>query len=225
MIITNFNFKGGIAKTETTINISIGLKAQGASVLAVDLSRQANLTKHFGHNDDELEKQGRTIGHSLLHGVPLANIIIPGKKSYEPDIVPSSMMYEDTVDAWLEGYNPINPLSLKNALDQVRHNYDYIVIDAPPEEIIPSVVALIASDYILVINSTERRATEGLEKLLYIIRDVKTRFNNHNLKIFGVLPTLFTKTTLTTESTLREYAMLWSNWVFTSLILSTLVPT
>ena len=181
-IIAVVNQKGGVGKTTTAVNLTAALTEAGKRVLLCDFDPQANATSGLG-----LEK--RKLHHSvydvIINDVPAKEVIAATPYG---DVLPASA---DLAGAAVELITMPEPnYRLKNALAQVRDEYDMILIDCPPSLELLTLNGLAAADGILVPVQCEYYALEGLADLMTTLRLAKKRMNP-NLEIFGVLLTMF----------------------------------
>ena len=181
-IIAVVNQKGGVGKTTTAVNLTAALTEAGKKVLLCDFDPQANATSGLG-----LEK--RKLNHSvydvIINDVPVKQVIAATPYG---DVLPASA---DLAGAAVELITMPEPnYRLKNALAQVRDDYDMILIDCPPSLELLTLNGLAAADGILVPVQCEYYALEGLADLMTTLRLAKKRMNPE-LEIFGVLLTMF----------------------------------
>lgn len=181
-IIAVFNQAGGVAKTTLTMNLGYQLAQRGRRVLLVDLDPQASLTTFMGLESYDLEhiiadalldEEGELPIHRNLHGM---------------DLVPANLNLS-AVEIQLASVMA-REIRLKQALESVRLNYDYIAIDCPPSLGILSILGLTAATHVLVPVQTHFKAFKGVELLLDTIAKVRKRVNP-NLAIAGFIPTLY----------------------------------
>ena len=178
-IISIANHKGGVGKTTTTVNLAAGLNQKGKKVLCIDLDPQTNLTQSLGVNEYEY-----SIYDSLTQNSDL--IPIPIRKGF--DIIPSHI---DLSGAEVELINePGREYILKELLNKIKANYDFVFIDCPPALGLLTVNAFVASDKLLIPLQAEFLATQGLAKLIEIIEKVKERINPE-FELGGVILTQF----------------------------------
>lgn len=183
-IIAIANQKGGVGKTTTCVNLAASLAAMQKRVLVVDSDPQGNATMASGVNKFELK---RTICHILIDGVDIKDTIIE-KTNGAFHLIPSN---EDLTAAEVKLLDYLaREFRLKNALAEVKDNYDYIFIDCPPSLNLLTVNAMCAADSILVPLQCEYFALEGLTLLIDTV-DQLAQAVNPNLKIEGILRTMF----------------------------------
>ncbi len=178
------NQKGGVGKTTTTINLGAGLAKLGKKVLLIDLDPQANLTYSLRTHSHRLEK---TIYHALRGGVDVADIIIEHNGF---DFIPSSL---ELSGAELElASEPAREGLLKNVIKQLEeeYDYDYVLIDCPPNLGLLTLNAFTAVKDIFIVLQSEYLALHGLSKLLDLVKVVQQRLNNQ-LKVGGIICTLY----------------------------------
>ena len=181
-IIAVVNQKGGVGKTTTAVNLTAALHDLGVKVLLCDFDPQANATSGMG-----LDK--RKIKYSVydvtINGVETQKAIC---KTDFGDVLPSAA---DLAGATVELIGVDNrERKLSQALEQVRDDYDLILIDCPPSLEMLTLNGLCAADAILVPVQCEYYALEGLSDLMGTLRMVKKRMNPR-LEIFGVALTMF----------------------------------
>ncbi len=184
-IIAVANQKGGVAKTTTCINLGASLAATKRRVLVVDLDPQGNATVGSGIEKDTLVYSSY---HLLLNKKP-ADEVISHSESAGYDIVPTS---GDLTAAEVELMNTMvaREQKLRNALEQVKHNYDFILIDCPPSLNMLTLNALVAASSVLIPMQCEYYALEGLSALIGTIEDIKNSVNP-DLEIEGLLRTMY----------------------------------
>lgn len=187
-IIAVANQKGGVGKTTTTINLGASLAHAGKRVLLVDSDAQGNATSGLGIRKGEVDED---IYDILINEAPISEVILKSSRE-NMDVVPASIQL---AGAEVELSNlDSRETRLKNALNQVRDQYDYILIDCPPSLGHLTINAFTASDSVLIPVQCEYYALEGLSQLLNTVRLVQKHFNN-DLKIEGVLLTMLDRRT------------------------------
>ena len=181
-IIAVVNQKGGVGKTTTAVNLTAALKDLGKRVLLCDFDPQANATSGLGIDKRKLQD---SVYDTVVNDVPTKQVIV---NTPYGDVLPATA---DLAGAAVELISLENPnMRLKNALAQVKDDYDVIFIDCPPSLEMLTVNALAAADGILVPVQCEYYALEGLTDLMSTLRIVKKRINP-DLEIFGVALTMF----------------------------------
>ena len=185
-VIAFANQKGGVAKTTTTLNLAVAFKENGFEVLTVDLDPQGNLTMSQGMDPDQVE---RSMYDVLVHSVPIEEII----HRAEVDVAVSSI---DLAGAEMALSSMIGrERALQKALLPVRNRYDYILIDTPPSLGLLTINALTASDGVIVPVQCEYLSLRGLVQLENTLAMVRENLNP-DVKIEGILPTMFDRRTL-----------------------------
>ncbi|MGR3279254.1 ParA family protein (plasmid) [Acaryochloris sp. 'Moss Beach'] len=184
-IISLFNQAGGVGKSTLTMNLGYHLAISDKRVLLIDLDPQASLTLFMGLAPNQIEK---TIKNSILDKEPLPICTLHGM-----DLVPSNILFsaaEQQLSSILRGES-----RLKQALSPIKNNYDFILIDSPPTLGILSILGLVASDYVLIPSQTHFKSTQGTDLVLNSIAEVR-QVLEHDLKIAGLIPNLYTKGTI-----------------------------
>jgi len=183
-IISFVNQAGGVAKTTMTMNIGYHLARLGHRVLLIDLDPQASLTTFMGLESHELSQ---TIADTLINkdfDLPIHADL------YGMDLVPSSLDLS-SIELQLVSLMAREVL-LKNALVKHLTNYDFILIDCPPNLGILNVIALTASTHVIVPVQTQYKAFKGVDSLLDTVAKIKAHVNP-TLKIGGFIPTMHTQ--------------------------------
>lgn len=190
-VIAIANQKGGVGKTSTTVNLGAGLVRAGHDVLLIDLDAQANLTMALGFpNPDEMQY---TISNVLQKAVR-EEAIDPSEGIQTTDegidLMPSNIQLSGFEASLVNEYG--REALLKQYIEAVRMNYDYIIIDCQPSLNILTVNALAASDSVLIPTQPQYFSTAGLQMFFQTVGKVQRKINPL-LKIEGVMVTMMDK--------------------------------
>lgn len=182
-IIAFLNQKGGVAKTTSTINIGAGLANKGKRVLLIDLDPQGNLTASLGIPAHELDN---TVHELLTDGRGVQEAAVRAQGGYE--VIPADIRLSG---AELElSSQPGREMILKEALQPVINQYDYILMDCPPSLTLLTLNGMTAAKEIFIPLQTEFLALHGMGQLLKTVETVKKRLNP-DLKITGIITTFY----------------------------------
>lgn len=207
-IIAVTNQKGGVGKTTSAVNISAGLALMGRKVLLVDIDPQGNSSSGFG-----VEAAPNKSVYDVLMGN--ATVKEARVKTKWCDVLPTdnNLAGAEIELVATEGREYI----LKNALDKVRNEYDYIFIDCPPSLALLTLNALVACDTVLVPMQCEYYALEGLSQLTHTIRTVK-RSMNRDIDFEGILLTMYDGRTNLTIQVAEEIKKFFGPKVYKTVI-------
>ena len=178
------NQKGGVGKTTTAINLSACLAEKGKKVLAVDMDPHGNMTSGLGVDKDSVENTiyNLIIGESKMEEVLIKDVL------ENLDIIPTNI---DLSGAEIELLDvEEKEYIVRNEIDKIKDNYDFIIIDCPPSLSMLTITAMTTADSVLVPIQCEYYALEGLSQLIHTVELVRDRLNP-KLTIEGVVFTMY----------------------------------
>lgn len=206
-IISFSNQKGGVGKTTSAVNVAASLGVLGHKVLLIDLDPQGNATSGVGISKKTLKA---SINDVILGDVTAAEAI--RTTDFENlDIIPANIalagaeynLYEDGG----------NERIIKEALEPIKDNYDYIIVDCPPSLSMLTVNSMVASDGIVIPMQCEFYALEGLSQLTVTVNKIKQNFNP-KLNITGLLITMYNGRLLLSMQVINELKKHYSDRIF-----------
>ena len=206
-IVSFSNQKGGVGKTTTCVNMAAYIAASGKRVLLIDMDPQGNATTGMGFSKSTLKK---SVYNVLIDDEKASDNIL--KTELEGmDILPSNI---DLAGAEVElVYKRSREKVLKNALAEVRDNYDYIFIDCPPSLGLLTINALAAADSVIIPIQSEYYALEGLSQLMNSITLVKQHLNPA-LNVDGVVLTMYDSRSLISKQIAEEIRKFFTKRLF-----------
>ena len=210
-IIAIANQKGGVGKTTTTINLAAALGVLEKRVLLIDADPQANASSGLGILVENVEKGT----YQLLEHTVDAKDTIVGSNSPNVDLIPAHI---DLVAIEIELVDkPNREFMLKQSLESIKDNYDYILIDCAPSLGLITLNALVAANSVIIPIQCEYFALEGLGKLLNTIKSVQ-KIHNPNLDIEGLLLTMYDSRLRLSNQVVEEVNKHFQNMVFKTII-------
>lgn len=210
-VIALANQKGGVGKTTTSVNLGACLADLGKKVLLIDLDPQGNATSGLGIDKKSIQQ---SVYDVLINDVDLKDIIMPSSHQ-GMDIAPTTIALSGA-EVELTSLMA-RETRLKDAFGTVKDEYDYILIDCPPSLGLLTINAFTACDSILIPVQSEYYALEGLSQLLNTIKLVRKHFNP-DLKIEGVLLTMFDKRTNLGQQVNAEVKKSFGSQVYQTII-------
>jgi chromosome partitioning protein len=210
-IIAVCNQKGGTGKTTTSINLSVYLAVEGKKILLIDSDPQGNSSSGLGIDKNTLDK---SLYNVLLDQVDIHEVLV--KTNIENlKLIPSNI---DLIGAEVELINePQREQRLRLALEKIKNDFDFIIIDCPPSLGILTLNALVAATSVLIPVQCEYFALEGLGQLTKTINLIRDNLNP-DLKIEGVLLTMADFRTNLTSEVITETRNFFSDKVFETII-------
>ena len=206
-IIVFANQKGGVGKTTSAVNVAAAVGFKGKRVLLVDLDPQGNTSSGVGINKKNL----KATSYELLINETTADKAVIQTEFKNLSVIPSNI---SLAGAEFDLYQLDNrEYRLKDQLNQIKDNYDYIFIDCPPSLGMITVNALAAADAVIIPMQCEYYALEGLSQLMLTIRKIKQLYNPE-LEICGILITMFNGRLILTMQVISELKKYYSDKLF-----------
>ena len=207
-----FNQKGGVGKTTTNINLCAYLAMEGYKVLTIDIDPQGNTTSGLGLDKNNLDL---SVYDVLISDTPIKDSIVRSDLVQNLFISPSTM---ELAGAEVELINRNNRENIiKDKLDEIKDEYDYVFIDCPPSLGVLTINALTCADSVLIPIQCEFYALEGVSQLVNTIQLVKKSLNK-NLDIEGVVMTMFDYRTNLSNEVLKEVQKYFKDKVYKTTI-------
>ncbi|MGB0932385.1 MAG: ParA family protein, partial [Chitinophagales bacterium] len=201
-VITFSNHKGGVGKTTSTVNVGVALSQMGQKVLLIDLDPQANLTQSFGITKADFNIYEALIGRYELRWVSINENL---------DVVPSTL---DLSGAEIElSGEPGREFILRELIEPIRDQYDYILLDTPPSLGLLTVNALATTNAVYIPLQAEYLALQGLTKLTTVIRKIQRRLNR-KLELGGVFLTQYDNRKILNREVAQTVADFFKDKVF-----------
>jgi chromosome partitioning protein len=210
-IFATVNQKGGVGKTTTAVNLASYLATFGKKILLIDSDPQGNATSGLGIDRNDIKE---CVYDVIINGVEFSSIIKPTVIS-GLDIAPATPRLAGAEVELTE--IEFRESRLKNAMLNLRQKYDYLIIDCPPSLSLLTVNALTAADQVIIPIQCEYYALEGLSQLIKTIELIKKSLNP-DLRICGILLTMYDSRTLLSEQVVQETRQHFGGRVFKTMI-------
>lgn len=200
-VIAIANQKGGVGKTTTTFNLGVALKNQGKRVLVVDADPQGDLTTYMGYNESELKTTLAQLMESVIYDSQLDTRQAILKNNEGIDLIPSDLDLSATEAMLVNAMS--REVTIRTILNDVKKDYDYILIDCMPSLGMLTINALACSDKVIIPVQDHFLAAKGMGHLLKTVSRVK-RTINPGLEVGGILLTLVNSRTNLSKETIQD---------------------
>jgi chromosome partitioning protein len=211
IVYATVNQKGGVGKTTTAVNLAAYLATFGKKILLIDSDPQGNATSGIGIDRATIQMCMYDV---IINGTEMASIIKPTAIA-GLDIAPATPKLAGAEVELTEIDN--REQRFKNAIKSVRSEYDYFIIDCPPSLSLLTVNALTAADQVIIPIQCEYFALEGLSQLVKTV-DMVRKSLNPELRLCGILLTMYDSRTLLSEQVADETRKHFGNKVFKTII-------
>jgi len=208
-VISIANQKGGVGKTTTAVNLAASLASKGKKVLLIDLDPQSNATTNLGFQRTEFEYN---IYHVLVGNKDMGDIIV-STEIKNLDLAPSDIGLVGIEKEFYDKKNRNRERILKDKINNIRDDYNYIIIDSPPALGPITINALGASDSVIVPIQCEFFALEGVAQLLNTIGIIRKSINP-KLVIKGFLPTMYSSQNNLSKQVLEDLEIHFKDKLF-----------
>ncbi len=212
MIIAITNQKGGVGKTTTAINLSAAMASKGSRTLLIDVDPQGNSSMSYVDPHAVKQSMYDALTEDSVH---LSDIIQESEKVPNLSVAPATISLAKLESALLGELD--SHFRLKDELDKIADDFDYIIIDTPPTLGIITVNALVAATHVLIPIQSSYFALEGTDDLLETIDKIKVRANP-NLQILGAVITLYDKRTILARDIREQIDQVFGDKLFETTI-------
>lgn len=211
MVLSFVNQKGGVGKTTTTLAMASIIASKGRKVLVIDLDPQSNLTSGIGF---EKTKEYKSTYDILINGTEIPEVFVLSA-------IPNLYLVPSKIDLAATEIELVSKLSreriLKEKIDKVKNNFDYVFIDCPPSLGLLTINSLVASDGVFVPVQCEYFALEGISQLMNTVNLVKKSLNS-KLTVAGVVMTMFDARTKLSVEVVKEVQSYFKSKLFDTII-------